>query len=201
VLILVSYLKWRDGLKSLARTAWEYGAQHLNDVGSAQRDRRVAFGVWVTQFIFGIIAALVIFEITFQAVLSGTQGGVRLSSSQTSDLQAQLFDIFLATAIVGEVVALLLNFFASRSLARAIDGISQPVDRGLLRQGAALMVIGAALNVLGLLVLFTPGGLVVAAVSPFVIALGVTQLMRGYDAWLDHPPPLTPMAVGEWRGG
>jgi hypothetical protein len=193
VLELVAYLKWREGAKTVEGAGWEYGARHLTEARAANRDRRWAFGAFLVQFLVALVVAAVIFDIAFQVAESHVSGGIPLSPDQFSALQSELQGAFFASVIASWLTNLFLYFFASRSLTRTLEGIVPEEQRAILRQGRFAMIFGTGLSLLGLLALYSPYGSLVGVVPPLVVALGVTWVIQGYDAWLERPPPLTPI--------
>ncbi|MCI4332078.1 MAG: hypothetical protein L3K19_09605 [Thermoplasmata archaeon] len=198
---LVSYLKWREGLKTVERYGFEYGARHLGEVRSAQSDRRTAFAVFLVQLVVSTIVVLAMVAIFFQVFQAQLPGGVPLTPDQRAGFQQELSALFIATVLLSVLFSVLLYFFASRSLGRAIRELVPTGTGSLLRQGVILMLVGAVLPLLGAFELAYTNLAYVGAVWPIVTAVGLTRIIQAYDLYLSNPGALTPIGSGSLSTG
>ena len=203
VLTLVSWVKWRSGIRPLPDVAMEYGPAYATAARSAAKD--YSRTIWT---FIGIILASIIFALALAAYLvSQTLGRCagRFPAGNNSTCLtpgsipalSDIVGIVLAFGLLIAVFQFLLYFFASRSLVDAIRVLVSDADRQRLDRGRLLMVVGAGLTPLGLVnaaLLIgghsTPALGFIGLIPLILIVAGLYSIHRAYSSWLStHTSP------------
>lgn len=204
ILIIISWLRWRDGVRQLVTAAPEYGPTHANEAKEARRD----YGYTVWTFILFILTIIVVVGAATVVIASTVVGHIglnrtaALTAAQASQLRSEVLALIVVAVIAGAVYQFIQYLFASRSLKASFFSLASPEQRNLLDRGRTLTLVGAALYFATALELVTPYGALIAILPPLLILLGFTNLLNAYDGWLagrptvaSGPPPAPPIST------
>ncbi len=190
VVTIVAWLTWRSGVRELRETSGEYGAPQVAAARAAERDYGRTVYTYIGILVFGVAVSVVLAVALFAAIAGDAMSG-QSGTTLISNAIAGLLVALLVVALIGVVLSILLYDFATRSLVGALGAIASPATVRRLRQARTIILVGAVLQILGVVV-FVDGGLyAVSVVSPAVLFAGFLWLRSGYSAWMRSPPAPT----------
>jgi len=201
IFTIVSWVKWRSGIRPLPDSAAAYGPAYWNAAESAKKDYGRTVWSFLSIFIATIIFVIATVVYAVSQVLSHCPGLTANNTTCLSNTGVLVGGILGATLAFGLVVALLqflMYFFSSRSLVDAVRPLSGPEEQKHLDRGRLAMVVGAALTPVGLvnagLILyghpFEPLAFV-GILTPLLLLYGMYEIHGAYSRWLERPslPP------------
>ncbi|MCI4357861.1 MAG: hypothetical protein L3J95_05835 [Thermoplasmata archaeon] len=186
IVLVVAWVKWRTGADRLSSSAGEFGVA----AGEAARGAVRSWTYATVLYILGIVATLIVALALVAASISSVlgQGATNRSMAISQAVTASLAEIVVVVGVVSFVFTFLTYWFATGGLVAGLV----PIAPGALRekaQGARIVILlGAALTVLGVAGLLVPFGGLLGVVSPLVILYGFWKLRGAYQSWLSAPP-------------
>jgi hypothetical protein len=198
ILVLVSWLRWRDGVRPLPRSAPSLGASYVSVASSAARDYARTVWAYIAALAFSVGSGFALEFIaashvgsTFCETGSTGQTCTTTVSSSTETLIATLaFGLFL------QILFILVYYFSTRSLRGALRPLASPLQQQQLDRGRIVMLAGAAIAPVSLLNVGLALGDVslgafslVGVISPVLLVYGMYQIYHAYDVWCRAHPP------------
>ncbi len=180
ILVIIAWIRWRQGVKDLVSASWEYGALPHQGALDAEMD----YTSTVLFFILGLVALILGGSfLVFFAFVSVGSPATGLATFVTYSL------------LVGGIYFLLdffMYYYASRSLLRSIWETANPGIRQKLDSGRLLMLVGGAFAGAGFLSsFFRPVGFI-GFLGPLFLVWGLMRFESAYNEWLAFPPPCPP---------
>jgi hypothetical protein len=208
IFTIVSWLKWRSGIRPLPESAMEFGPAYWTAAESAKKDYGRTVWAFLSVFLASLIFIIAIVAYAVSQVINAC-GGLGANNtgcvSSSANVAGGVLGATLAFGLVVALLEFLMYYFSSRSLVDAIRLISGPAEQQRLDRGRLWMVVGAAITPVGLvnaaLILeghaFEPLAFV-GILSPLLLLYGLYEIHGAYSAWLERrsPPPTGPPASG-----
>ncbi|MCI4351659.1 MAG: hypothetical protein L3K15_09145 [Thermoplasmata archaeon] len=194
ILTIISWLRWRDGIR---RIAAESGAMGANQFQHAQAAKKFySYTVWT--FIIGILVAIVAAVVVAAIIIGQVSGSFHFNATngsysaptaaQIRAAQQTLIGVIVGVALLGGIINFLLYYFASTSLREAISGVAPPEALARLESGRRNVILGAAFNLASILSFVVPLIGLISIAQPILLLLGFTALLEGYDRYLATRP-------------
>ena len=180
ILVIIAWIRWRQGVKDLVPASWEYGPLPHQGALDAEMD----YSYTVLFFILGLVALIL-----------GASLLVALAFVSVGSPATGLATFVTYALLVGGVYFLLeffMYYYASRSLLRGIWETANPGIRQKLDSGRLLMLVGGAFAGAGFLSsLLRPVGFI-GFLGPLFLVWGLMRFESAYNEWLAFPPPCPP---------
>jgi hypothetical protein len=191
ILVIYSWVKWREGATNLERSAGEFGPEPASIARRARGDVTSATYVFIVTLVAAIVVAGVIAAIVFASVLSNRYPNGTLKPNAPSSLSGGDLAAIQSTAVVLAIVATLLSIllyaFATRSHVDTIAPYAPADVRAKADLGRSHVLLGAALGFVNLVGLFVPYAGVVAVVPAAFLVYGYREIMGAFDQVLRAP--------------
>lgn len=215
ILIIIAWLRWRDGIRPLPQAAMASGQLYALAAQEAVKNYSRTFWMFILQ-----ILSAIGFAIVLVAVIIGSVAGCIGQNSTTNSsgcathvtgIIGNIVGVTVGYAVVVFVLTLLMYYFATTSLVGALRAIASPAEQTRLDRGRLFAILGVVLSPLGLLNLALVDGNInvpaiafVGLISPLLLLYGFYELHGAYSSWtaskVDRgPPPTTPGAPGPYN--
>jgi hypothetical protein len=195
ILTIISWLRWRDGIRRIASESGAMGPTHFRQAQEARKHYSYTVWTFITYILVAIIAAFVIVAL----IIGGLVGHFNPTnnsftpptSAQVQATQKNLTGAIAGIAVIGALFNFLLYYFASASLREAIGGVASPDIVRQLDSGRRYILIGVIIGFGGVASFFFSYASLISIAVPVFLLLGFSAILTGYDQYLATPtgPP------------
>ena len=148
VLLIIAWLKWREGIRAIARSSGEYGPVHATEAEQANRD----YGRTVWMFAAILISTVAGVIVAAAIVVSALVGSFTTSSTtiNISSFWTELVVFVICFAVFLTFLNFLMYYFSSRSLKGEFYSLASPETKAQMESARLFMLIGAIIPFFGM---------------------------------------------------